>query len=195
MNFKNIALATTLLTTVFLTACVAPQNNKINLAPRITLPNQDLTINATSINVVSVDNRSTATLAKLERKGELIELMPNRDVRFLLQEIVEKQMAARGFSVGGNAPVTVQIILNRLDANVTEGNLKHRIDAVVELTLQTRSVNNSLQHSKTYRGQYSLEGALTASQAKIEEVLNTVLTNAINEMAQDNSVATFIRQN
>nr|WP_177168639.1 YajG family lipoprotein [Thorsellia anophelis] len=175
-----------------ITGCIAPPSNTLVLAPEIVVPNQDLSVSAVSINIVSYDKRDNPVLATIERNGQLENLMPNRDVRFLLQEILEKQMIARGYAVGGNAPINVQIILNKLNADVKEGNFRHLINASAEITIVAGSVSG-MQQSKTYRSSYNVEGPLTASNAKIEEVLNTVLTNIVAEMSQDTSVSNFIR--
>lgn len=192
MKLKYNFLLAVVFAVTTLTGCITPPTNTLVLSPEIVLPNQDISVSAASINVVSRDNRQSPVLATVERNAQLESLLPNRDVRFLLQEILEKQMAARGYAVGGNAPISVQISLDKLNADVREGNLRHFIDATAEITITVGS-STGRQQTKTYRSQYSVEGALSASNQKIETVLNTVLTNVINEMAKDTSVSNFIR--
>lgn len=189
---KKLFIGMTLVSAFALVGCITPPSDTLVLAPEIVVPNQDLSVSAVSINIVSYDKRDNPVLATIERNGQLASLMPNRDVRFLLQEILEKQMIARGYMVGGNAPITVQIVLNKLNADVKEGNFRHLINASAEITVIAGSMSG-MQQSKTYRSSYSVEGPLTASNAKIEEILNTVLTNIVAEMSQDTSISNFIR--
>ena len=48
---------------------------------------------------------------------------------------------------------------------------------------------------KNYRQTYSVEGAFTATNAKITNAVNSTLSDVIADMAQDTSVHEFIKQN
>ncbi len=64
----------------------------------------------------------------MTRDNQLVTLTASRDLRFLLQEVLEKQMTARGYMIGPNGAVNLQIIVNQLYADVSRGQraLQHR---------------------------------------------------------------------
>lgn len=99
---------------LFLLAGCATSSNTLSLEPKIALPAKNPTLNATSISVSSVDNRANKSLAEVNRNGKLVVLNPSRDPRYLMQEAVEKQMAARGFMVTSPANVNLVVQLNKL---------------------------------------------------------------------------------
>lgn len=185
---------TAILSIAFLSGCVAQNDNTIVLSPKIELPKQDLSQFPATISINSVDKRAEQTLAKIMKQDQLIALMPNRDVRFLLQEILEKQMTARGFMTGGQSNVDVQIVLNKLYADVQEGNLRHNITANADISI-IATAKNGTQQTKTFRSTYNVEGPLSANNAKVTDTLNFVLTAVITQMSEDTGIATFIRQN
>ena len=44
--------------------------------------------------------RTDQALAEATRDNQIVTLTASRDLRFLLQEVLEKQMTARGYMVG-----------------------------------------------------------------------------------------------
>lgn len=170
------------------------QNNVISVEPKVKLPIQDLGIRAATITINGVDQRNSQVLADLNRDGKLVQLRPSRDLRFLFQEILEKQMTARGFKISSPADANIQIAINQLNANVQEGSLRHNITVKAEITVLAKVQNGSTQ-SKTYRTSYNVQGPFGASNEKITTAINTALSDIISEMAQDPSISNFIKQN
>lgn len=105
-----------LLISLSLIGCVAPSNT-LSIEPNISLPTQDPTIRAVSINITSIDKRSSTALAEVNRNAALAVLKPSRYLRYLLQEVLEKQMIARGYTVSAPANINLQIALNKLYAD------------------------------------------------------------------------------
>ena len=83
----------------------ATSTNTLDVSPKIVLPSQDPTLQGITISVNGADQRQDQALAKVNRDGQLISLTPSRDLRFLLQESLEKQMTARGYMVGADGAV------------------------------------------------------------------------------------------
>ncbi|EKT53526.1 YajG family lipoprotein [Providencia sneebia] len=179
---------------LFLLAGCAASNNTLSLEPKITLPNKNPTLNATSISVSSVDNRTSKSLAEVNRNGALVVLSPSRDPRYLMQEAVEKQMAARGFMISSPANVNLVVQLNQLNAQVNEGSLRHNITVNSSVTVTATAPNGSTK-SRTFTRNYNNQELLGASNEKIEKALNTALTDLINDMANDQELTQFIKQN
>ncbi|AOM41151.1 lipoprotein [Xenorhabdus hominickii] len=187
---------TSLITLFFLaglTGC-ADSGNTLNIQPKITLPLADPTMKAITVSISGADHRQSQALAQINRDARLITLVPSRDLRFLLQEALEKQMVARGYMIGSPADANLQIIVNQLYANVKEGSLRHDISTKTEISIIVYMQDGSKQ-TKNYRTSYNVQGPLSATNAKIAEAVNTVLSDVIADMAQDPSISTFIKQN
>lgn len=182
-----------LLAALMLAGCAA-STNTLNVTPKITLPSQDPTLMGVTISINGADQRADQALAKVNREGQLVTLTPSRDLRFLLQEALEKQMTARGYMMGTSGPVALQIVVNHLYADVSEGNLRYNITTKADISILSQAANGNKQ-VKNYRSTYNVQGAFTATNEKITNAVNTVLSDVINDMAQDTSVSEFIKTN
>jgi len=182
-----------LLAALMLAGC-ATSSNTLNVTPKIVLPQQDPTLQGVTISINGADQRQDQALAKVNRDGQLVTLTPSRDLRFLLQEVLEKQMGARGYMIGADGAVDLQIVVNNLYADVSEGNLRYNITtkADISITAQAKTGNKQV---KNYRSTYNVQGDFTATNEKITNAVNTVLGDVIADMAQDTSVNDFIKQN
>lgn len=176
-----------------LAGCATPPST-IDVSPKITLPQQDPSLMGITISINGADQRPNQALAKLNRDNQLVTLTPSRDLRFLLQEVLEKQMTARGYMIGPNGPVDLQIIVGQLFANVSQGNLRYNIDTKADISIIATAKNGN-KMTKNYRSSYSVQGAFQASNQNIATAVDTVLSDTITDMAQDTSVHDFIKQN
>lgn len=191
---KKLCLPLLAVMAVTLLAGCATSTNTLNIAPKIILPQQDPTQQGITVSVNGADQRSDQALAKVNREGQLITLTPSRDLRFLLQEVLEKQMGARGYMIGPTGAVDLQIIVNTLFADVSEGNLRYNITTKADISIIAQAKNGNKQ-VKNYRSTYNVQGAFTANNDKITSAVNTVLGDVIADMAQDISISQFIKQN
>ncbi|MCH5050713.1 lipoprotein [Pectobacterium aquaticum] len=182
-----------LLAIILLAGCAA-KSNTLNITPKISVPSQDPTLMGVTISINGADQRADQALAKVNRDGQLITLTPSRDLRFLLQEALEKQMTARGYMIGTGGPVALQIVVNHLYADVSEGNLRYNITTKADISIISQAANGNKQ-VKNYRSTYNVQGAFTANNENITNAVNTVLGDVINDMAQDTSVSSFIKEN
>ncbi|TPG64176.1 lipoprotein [Ewingella americana] len=172
----------------------ATSTNTLNIAPKISLPTQDPTLQGITISINGADQRQDQALAKVNRDGQLVSLTPSRDLRFLLQESLEKQMTARGYMIGAAGAVDLQIVVNNLFADVQEGNLRYNITTKADISIIATAKNGNKQ-VKNYRSTYNVQGALTATNDKITNAVNSTLGDVINDMAQDTSISDFIKAN
>ncbi|WP_413528072.1 lipoprotein [Rahnella inusitata] len=172
----------------------ATSTNTLDVSPKIVLPSQDPTLQGITISINGADQRKDQALAKVNRDGQLISLTPSRDLRFLLQESLEKQMTARGYMVGADGAVDLQIVVNNLYADVQEGNLRYNITTKADISIIATAKNGSKQ-VKNYRSTYNVQGALSATNAKITTAVNTTLGDVISDMASDTSISDFIKAN
>ena len=182
------------LVAVFMLAgCVTPPTT-INVTPKITLPQQDPSLMGVTVSINGADQRQDQALAKVTRDGQLVTLTANRDLRFLLQEVLEKQMTARGYMIGPSGAVGLQIIVNQLYADVSQGNVRYSIATKADISIVATAANGN-KMNKNYRASYTVEGAFQASNQNIANAVNSVLTDTIADMAQDTSIHDFIKQN
>lgn len=172
----------------------ASTTNTLNVQPKIVLPQQDPSLTGITVSINGADQRADQALAKVNRDGQLVTLTPSRDLRFLLQEVLEKQMTTRGYMVGPNGAVDLQIVVNNLYADVTQGSVRYSITTKADVSIIATAKNGNKQ-VKNYRQTYSVEGAFSATNAKITNAVNATLGDVISDMAQDTSVNSFIKQN
>lgn len=178
----------------FILAGCATSNNTLTIQPKIQLPQQDPGLMGMTVSINGADQRKDQALAKVNRDGQLVTLTPSRDLRFLLQEVLEKQMTARGYMVGPNGAVDLQIVVNNLYADVTQGNVRYSITTKADISIIATAKNGNKQ-VKNYRQTYSVEGAFNANNQKITNAVNSTMSDVIADMAQDTSVNDFIKQN
>ena len=185
--FKKILFP---LVALFMLAGCAKPPTTIEVSPTITLPQQDPSLMGVTVSINGADQRTDQALAKVTRDNQIVTLTASRDLRFLLQEVLEKQMTARGYMVGPNGPVNLQIIVSQLYADVSQGNVRYKADIAIIATAQ-----NGNKMTKNYRASYNVEGAFQASNKNIADAVNSVLTDTIADMSQDTSIHEFIKQN
>ena len=182
------------LVALFMLAGCATPPTTIDVSPKITLPQQDPSLMGVTISINGADQRPDQALAKVTRDNQLVTLTATRDLRFLLQEVLEKQMSARGYMIGPNGAVDLQIVVNNLYADVTQGNVRYSITTKADISIIATAQNGNKQ-VKNYRQTYSIEGAFNATNDKITNAVNATLSDVIADMAQDTSVHNFIKQN
>lgn len=182
-----------LMAVLMLASCATPSNT-LDITPTITLPHADPSLMGITISINGADKRDNQALAKVSRDGQLVTLTPSRDLRYLLQEVLEKQMVARGYMIGPDSPVDLQIIVNNLYADVSQGSLRYNISTRADISILATAKNGN-KMTKTYRANYSVEGPFQASNKDITNAVNSVLSDTIADMAQDTSVNDFIKQN
>lgn len=182
-----------LLFSIFLLAGCAAPSNTIEVNPKITLPSHDPAIIPAAISINGNDRRNDKALAKVVRNNQIVSLMPSRDLRFLLLEVLEKQMTARGFTTGPSGSVDLTIAINHLFAHVEQGSLRYSIHTRVDISIIATDKKGN-KHRKDYRQGYTVEGPFTASNEKIAETVNTVLSDVITTMSRDISLSEFIKK-
>lgn len=94
----------------------------------------------------------------MTRDNQLVTLTASRDLRFLLQEVLEKQMTSRGYMIGPSGAVDLQIIVNNLYADVSCGNVRYNISTKADIAIIATAKNGN-KMTKNYRASYSVEGA------------------------------------
>lgn len=186
-------LSITFVAALLLAGC-ATSSNTIDVTPKMTLPHPDPSLMGTTISINGADQRTNQALAQVNRDGNLVTLTASRDLRFLLQEVLEKQMTTRGYMIGPNGNVDLQIIVNKLYADVSEGNVRYNITTQADISIIATAKNGNKQ-IKSYRQSYSVQGPFSATNSKITDAVNNTLSDVISDMAEDTAIHEFIKQN
>ena len=160
----------------------------------MSVPAADPTMRPISLNISSQDKRPSKNLAEINRNGKLEVLVPTRDIAFLMQEVLQKQMTARGFMVGSPASADVIIVINKLNADVGEGSVRHNISAKADISVIVTLPNGS-SNTKTFSTSYNVQGPFGATNEKIAAAINNVLSELVSDMAKDASISQFIKSN
>ena len=138
--FKKILFP---LVALFMLAGCAKPPTTIEVSPTITLPQQDPSLMGVTVSINGADQRTDQALAKVTRDNQIVTLTASRDLRFLLQEVLEKQMTARGYMVGPNGPVNLQIIVSQLYADVSQGNVRYNIATKADIAIIATAKNGN----------------------------------------------------
>ncbi len=90
----------------------------------------------------------------------------------------------------------LQIIVNNLYADVSQGNVRYNIATKADIAIIATGEERQQAGDQNYALQtYTVEGAFQASNKNIADAVNSVLTDTIADMAQDTSIHDFIKQN
>lgn len=146
-----------------------------------------------TVSITGADQRQDQALAKVTRNNQLVTLTASRDLRFLLQEVLEKQMTARGYMIGLTARLICRLLLTNCML-MFPGSVRYNIATKADIAIIATAANGS-KMTKNYRANYSIEGAFQASNQNIADAVNSVLTDTIADMSQDTSIHDFIKQN
>ncbi|WP_395479879.1 YajG family lipoprotein [Candidatus Curculioniphilus buchneri] len=190
--FKKLLIL--LLILMLLSSCVVSRINTLDIIPNIHLPQCATSALGIMVSINSADQRSEKILAKLNRGGQCIALMPSRDVRFLLQEIFEKQMLARGYTVGPNGPINLNIVIHKFYSDVREGNFSHSITTYADIAIIVQA-DNGHRKIKHFQSCHNVKGVFYATNNKIACAMSAILNYVFNEISNDRSISDFIKQN
>ncbi len=190
---KKVFFSSLFLAIFLLTGC-STTSDTLNIMPNIELPLRDPALMGMIVSINGIDLRQDIALAKVNQEGKLKILTPSRDLRFLLQEVLEKQMVARGYMIGPQGAANLQILVNALYADVQQGDFRYNIMTKADLSISVQGKNRNT-FTKNYRALYGTQGVFRATNAKITHAVDTVLSDVISEMAQDISVNDFIKKN
>ncbi|CCK17373.1 Hypothetical lipoprotein YajG precursor [Cronobacter universalis NCTC 9529] len=182
------------LVALFMLAGCATPPTTIEVSPKISLPQQDPSLMGVTVSINPKNPQKPPPPPPPPPPPTLVTLTASRDLRFLLQEVLEKQMTSRGYMIGPSGAVDLQIIVNQLYADVSQGNVRYNIATKADISIiATAKTGNKM--TKNYRASYSVEGAFQASNKNIADAVNSVLSDTIADMAQDTSIHEFIKQN
>ncbi|CAL1329324.1 YajG family lipoprotein [Candidatus Providencia siddallii] len=179
---------------LFITTSCSQKRHVVSLEPKIILPIQKIFSNSTSININIIDNRVKKFLSEINHNGKLLTINLSRDPTYLMKEVIEKQMIARGLKIKSPSHFNVFVQFNKLEAKIYEGTLHHNIIVNSSINLIITAPNGLIK-TRSYTRKFSTQELLSANNIKIQNAVNNTLTDLISDMANDQEILDFINQN
>ncbi|MBV7388155.1 hypothetical protein KRX11_05755 [Pasteurellaceae bacterium TAE3-ERU1] len=188
-NWKKTVAATALLSAcVALSACQAPVSNTINFVPPAPSANFSTQNQQVSVNVLAQDQRASTEVASFAENGKMRHLQASPEVAQLFQQVVQQDLNSKGFRVasGMATNANVVVVIKDFYAKVSEGNLSHKIDSKVAVSVNVQGAAGSF--SKSFSATNTKEGAFGVNNEKIQAVLNSAFQDVVTKIYNDNEI-------
>lgn len=191
-RIKTFSVAGIAAATLFLAGCQA-QSNTLTFTPPA--PTASMTVNQSAVVYVSTrDVRPQQDVAAYSKSGELVKLNASPSVTQLFQQVMQQNLVSKGFRIGeannSNAGVTVEV--KNFFTNVEQGNLRYNLTSKIHVTVYVQSASGS--YNKDFNATRSQSGAFNADNTEIQKVLGETFKDIVNNIYQDQEVATAINQ-
>lgn len=191
-KIKTLSAVTLAAATVFLTGCQA-QSNTLTFTPPA--PNASMNVNQSAVVYVTTsDARSKQDIASYVKNGELIKLNASPSVTQLFQQVMQQNLVSKGFRIGqvdnSNAGVTVEV--KDFFTQVDQGNLRYNLNSKIQVTVHVQGSGG--KYNKDFNASRSQSGAFNAGNDEIQKVLGETFKDIVNNIYQDQEVATAINQ-
>lgn len=193
---KPFVLAAMLSATLALTACQTSTPNQV-LAFSVPASNGQFNLANQSqalVNVVVQDARPQPEVSSYVAQEKIVKLTASPTVSQLFQQIFLQDLNAKGFHISqaSQANINVIIRINDFYANVEQGNLRHKISSKIRLEIQVQGRSGTF--SKNMSASRSQEGAFSAKNDEIQQLLTETLTELSNNIYQDQEISQAINQ-
>lgn len=191
-TLKRLSLASIVIASFALAGCQTPPNT-ITFNPPAAVGPFNTQNQTSSVSVAARDLRANQAVSQYTNNGQLFPVYAQPSVAELFQQSLQQDLNSKGFRVlPGNAPANVTVNIKQFYANVNQGNVRYKVDASVQLTIQVQSAKG--EYSKNIETRRSQEGAFTAKTKEIQKVLGQAFDDAVKEIHQDQEVANAINR-
>ncbi|MFC0323471.1 YajG family lipoprotein [Gallibacterium melopsittaci] len=191
-TLKRLSFASILLASFALAGCQTPPNT-ITFTPPAAVGPFNSQNQMSNVSVNSRDLRANQAVSQYTNNGQLFPVYAQPSVAELFQQSMQQDLNSKGFRVlPSNAPTNVTVNIKQFYANVNQGNVRYKVDATVQLTIQVQSAKG--EYSKNVETRRSQEGAFTAKTEEIQKVLGQAFDDAIKEIHQDQEVSNAINR-
>ncbi|MGR6980693.1 YajG family lipoprotein [Testudinibacter sp. P27/CKL/0425] len=187
-SFKKLASALVLGSVVLLAGCQT-QNNTLTFTPPAPSAQFNTANQRVAVNVVTQDQRATATVASYTSGGSMQHLTASPEVAQLFQQVVQQGLNSKGFRIasGANSNSNAVVKITDFNAQVSEGNLKYKIDSKVNIVIEIQGAKGSF--SKSFGATHSQEGVFGADNEGIQKVLNKSFQDVVTKFYNDNEIS------
>ena len=165
------------------------QNNTLTFTPPAPAAQFNTANQRVIVNVVTQDQRSSSTVASYTSSGNVQHLTASPEVAQLFQQVVQQGLNSKGFRIasGANSSSNVVVRISDFSAQVTEGNLRYKIDSKVNIVVEVQGARGAF--SKSFGATNSQEGAFGVNNQKIQEVLNKSFQDVVTKFYTDNEIS------
>ncbi|WP_288062178.1 YajG family lipoprotein [Rodentibacter caecimuris] len=191
-KIKTLSFTGLTVATMFLAGCQT-QSNTLTFTPPA--PSASMNVNQSAIVYVTTsDSRSKQDVASYVKNGELVKLNASPHVTQLFQQVMQQNLVSKGFRIGqvnnSNAGVTVEI--KDFFTQVDQGNLRYNLNSKIQVTVHIQGAGG--KYNKDFNVSRSQSGAFNADNDEIQKVLGETFKDIVNNIYQDQEVATAINQ-
>lgn len=192
---KSLTLIALLMASMGLTACQSQTSTTLYFTP--IAPNVQFNIAnqaQATLNIVARDQRPQPEVASYVEQEKIIKLTSSPSVTQLFQQILQQDLNSKGFRITPPAQSNTNVIVNikAFYANVEQGNLRYKITSNIQLEIQVQGAAG--QFTKTLTASRTQEGAFSAKNNEIQNVLTTTLNDITQKIYQDQEISQAIHQ-
>ncbi|MDY4595376.1 MAG: YajG family lipoprotein [[Pasteurella] aerogenes] len=191
---KKLSFVATMAAATLLAACQSQPSNTLYFTPAPTTGKFNTANQNIVLNVSTRDNRAQPEISSYVYHEQLLKLNSAPQVTQLFDQIVKQDLNAKGFRVGTPSSSNTNVIVNVNDfyAKVESGNLRHKINAAIQLDIQVQGAKG--QYTKKIAATRMQEGAFSANNGDIHKVLNQTLAEVTQAIYQDQEIPAAIHQ-
>jgi uncharacterized lipoprotein len=170
---------------IFLTGCGVqyPLTTKLDLQHGMQ-PTRIYFGNTLSATLKGHDARTESAVVIYRQKGKPAVELPNETApHVLITERLAAGLQEQGLSFQRAAPIRIQLDLNELVATVSRTKILYSITAKSRLVLTIK--NSDITLTKTYSREANRDAATRPAVQDLEKLLNSQLTDIVNQILQD----------
>ncbi|WP_407332418.1 YajG family lipoprotein [Enterovibrio sp. 27052020O] len=176
-----------------LSACSAPQEPQLTIAPQPSLSSVPIVQNK-SVAVESRDLRTAQFVAVVDNGRKNVQpIQATSNVRVVLEDALTRQLNSQGYRVVADGKGKLRLDLLDALVKVEHSVFSHTMTTNVQIQLVAETDENKFV--KRYTGKSTSEGATSASVEDMEIALNSLLEAVLQDIAQDKQLTTFMNEN
>lgn len=188
-TLKIIAILTFI---ILLNGCSSKDPINTNLTLQLDSQPTGMYSNESSAALRGHDARQDFSVIVYQLEGKPDIRLPNQTApHILVTEQLANGLREQGLIFKNNSPVRIQLDLNELLVSVTHPKLLYNAKAKSHLTLTIK--NGEVTLTKTYDREANNDSVTRPSVHELEEMLNSQLTDIVNQILQDKEVQSTIK--
>lgn len=191
---RHILITAAAAAALLLAGCaLSPQQVEIQPAPEVNSANLG---HNQPVKVIAVDARAKQAFGS--RGGVYASsatITPANNVGQAIAESVRQSLQAMGFNAynPGDDATTLEVRLEKLDYSVEQDSVVNKV--TLSLVMEAIGKRGDVTHTGTYKSSVSHSSPFTPSQAKNREMINGILSQAIQHMLSDPKMVAFLAGN
>ena len=148
------------------------------------------------VQVLAVDSREQeafGTRGGVYKETALVQ--PANDVKAAIEDAVRKGLQTQGFNAfnAGADATRLEVRLEQLDYVPEEGSVINQV--TLTLTLLAEASRGDVIHTGTYKSSVEHDLPLTPSASRNQQMVNDILSGAINRLLKDPEMLSFLAGN